>query len=124
MGPFSPRRSAVGWSLATVGPAVVTVLLDRLRDHVGLPGVLLVYLLVTVLSANAGGWAPGLVAAVASCLLANWFFTPPVHTFTIGAAENVLALVIFLAVAALMSLSVAQAARRTSEAARARAQAE
>jgi two-component system sensor histidine kinase KdpD len=124
VGPFTPRRAVAAWTLATAGPVVATAVLDQLRGQLGLPSDLLVYLLVTVLSASAGGWAPALFGAVTSFLLANWYFTPPIHTFTIGEGENVLALVIFVVVAGLMSVFVAQAARRTSEAARARAQAD
>src|SRR4029077_13853928 len=84
IGPFTPRRAAVAWALAVVAPVLATVVLSQLRDQLGLPSDLLVYLLLTVLAAAAGGWAPGLFAAVTSFLLANWYFTPPIHTFTIG----------------------------------------
>ena len=57
-------------------------------------------------------------------LIVNWFFTPPLHTFTIGEGENVLALVVFVAVAGLVSGFVALAARRAAEGTRARAEAE
>lgn len=49
---------------------------------------------------------------------------PPVHRLTIASAENVLALLVFLIVAALVSSVVDLAARRTAQAARASAEAE
>ena len=57
-------------------------------------------------------------------LLANWYFTPPLYTFTIGEGENLLALAIFLIVAATVSGFVSLAARRANEGQRARAEAE
>ena len=54
----------------------------------------------------------------------NYYFTPPIHRFTIADHENVLALIVFLAVAVAVSATVDRAARRTREAASARAEAE
>jgi two-component system sensor histidine kinase KdpD len=121
---LEPRRRVLGWLTAVVGVPLVTLLLANLRDHVGLPGALLVYLLLVVTTATLGGWAPAIAAAVAGFLCANWFFTPPIHTWTISEAENLLALVVFLAVAVIVSWLVATAARRAAEASRATAEAE
>ena len=76
-------------------------------------------------SRRSAGFVPALVAAVGGFLLANWFFTPPFHTFTIAEGENLLALVVFLVVGGgRRAGSSAVAARRTAEAAQARAEAE
>ena len=50
------------------------------RDELALGSVLLVYLLVVVVAAAVGSLLPGLLAAGLSFGLANWFFTPPLHT--------------------------------------------
>ena len=63
-------------------------------------------------------------AAVVAFLLANWYFTPPLYTFTIGETENLLALAVFLIVAGTVSGLVSLAARRAAEGQRARAEAE
>ena len=118
------RRLAIGLALAAVGPPLLTVLLAQLRDEVGLPSVLLLFLLLVVAVSAVGGLWPALAAAVSGFLLVNWYFTPPLYTFTIGEGENVLALVVFLAVAVIVSGFVALAARRAAEAAQTRAQAE
>jgi two-component system sensor histidine kinase KdpD len=81
-------------------------------------------MLVVVVVAVIGGTLPAIGAAVVAFLLANWYFTPPIHTWTIDEAENLLALVIFVVVAAIVSTVVANAARRSAEATRARAEAE
>ncbi len=120
-----PRRRVIaGFLLAAVGLPLLTWVLTHLRDHMGLPSVLLLFLLlVTGISAIGGIW-PALAAAVAGFLFVNWYFTPPLHTFTIGEGENILALAVFVAVAALVSAFVALASRRAAEGTRARAEAE
>ncbi|MDQ1449962.1 MAG: two-component system, OmpR family, sensor histidine kinase KdpD, partial [Actinomycetota bacterium] len=57
-------------------------------------------------------------------LCANYYFTPPLHRLTIERRENVLALIVFLVVAGVVSAFVDAAARRARDAARARADAE
>ena len=120
-----PRRRVVaGGLLAVALLTALTVVLAELRDELGLPSVLLLYLLsVVVVSAVGGAW-PALGAAVAAFLLVNWYFTPPLYTFTIGETENLLALAVFLVVAATVSGFVSLAARRAAEGQRARAEAE
>jgi two-component system sensor histidine kinase KdpD len=81
------------------------------------------YLAAVVMIAAVGGLLVGLVAAVAAFLLENWYFTPPIHTWTIAEGENLVALTVFVAVSALVSLLVGQALRRSREAKRARAEA-
>jgi len=120
---LSPRRQSLGWVLAAVGLPLLTVVLVVMRSQVGLPSDLLLYLLMVLAVATVGGTWPGLGAAVAADLLANWFFIPPIHTLTISAAQNVLALVVFLAAAGMASWLVGYAARRAGEAARARSEA-
>jgi two-component system sensor histidine kinase KdpD len=88
-----------------------------------LPGDLLLYLALVVGVATAGGTWPGLGAAIAADLLANWFFIPPLHTLTIGDTDNLVALAVFLALAGVVSWLVGYAARRAAEAARGRAEA-
>ena len=121
---LSRRRVTIGWILAVAGPPLLAALLSLGRQGLGLPSVLLLFLMLVVVDAAIGGLLPALVAAVAGSLLANYYFTPPTHTFTIEEGENLLALFVFLAVAALVSWLVSVASRRTADAARARAEAE
>ena len=118
------RRVLLGLVLAAVGPLVLTAVLAGLREEVGLPSVLLLFLLLVVGVSAVGGLWPALAAAVSGFLLVNWYFTPPLHTFTIREGENILALAVFLTVAAVVSGFVALASRRAAEAARTRAEAE
>ncbi|MDQ1376640.1 MAG: two-component system, OmpR family, sensor histidine kinase KdpD [Acidimicrobiaceae bacterium] len=119
-----PRhRQVLGWSITAVGLPALTLALAHLRSDVTLSGDLLLYLALVVGVSAAGGTWPALGAAIAADLLANWFFIPPLHTFAIGDTDNVVALVVFLAVAGLVSWLVGYAARRSTEATRGRAEA-
>ena len=66
---------------------------------------------------------PGALAAIAGFLLSNYYFAPPVHTFTIADARDVLALLMFLVTAGVVSVLVDIAARRTAAAVQARSDA-
>jgi two-component system sensor histidine kinase KdpD len=122
--PLVPHRTLLAWLLAPLLLAGVTALLASLRDRVDLSAALPLYLLVVALLAVVGGRAVALVAAGAAFLCANWWLTPPVHTWKIAHTENVVALAAFVAVAAVVSTFVAVARERTSDAERARAEAE
>ncbi len=118
------RRVLIGLALAAVGPPALTAVLAQLRGEVGLPSVLLLFLLLVVGVSAVGGLWPALAAAISGFLLVNWYFTPPLYTFTISEGENILALVVFLAVAGTVSWLVALSARRAAEATQVRAEAE
>ena len=74
------------------------------RQPLGLPLVVQLYLVHTIVASLIGGMAPAIVTAVISSLTVNWFFTPPIGNLTIAAPENALALALFIVVAAAVSL--------------------
>jgi two-component system, OmpR family, sensor histidine kinase KdpD len=118
--PVPPRRQLAGWLLTAAGIPLLTLVLAQIRESAGLPTVLLAYLALVVIVSVVGGTWPALVAAVAAFLCANWFFTPPFYEWTIAEGENVVALFVFLGIALGVSRIVDTAARRATEAARAR----
>jgi len=118
--PLSPRRQLAGWVLAATGVPLLTLLLAQIRESAGLTTVLLTYLALIVIVSVVGGTWPALVAAVAAFLCANWYFTPPFYEWTVAEGENVVALFVFLGIALGVSRIVDTAARRATEAARAR----
>ena len=79
--------------------------------------MIVLYLLFVVVVSATGGTVPALVAAVAGFLAVNWYFTPPIHEWTIAEGENVVALIVYLLTAVIVSALVAVATRRTAEAA-------
>ena len=121
--PLSARRRLAGLVLAVVGLPLLTVVLTRVRTSVQFQGAVLSYLMLVVMVAAIGGSFPALVASVAGFLLLNWFFSEPIHTFTINQTSDVLALVGFLVIAGVVSALVDIAARRHADAVRARAEA-
>src|SRR5450755_2417759 len=109
---ISDRRLAGAFALELVGLPLLTVCLAAARRHLVFADELLLYLAAVVVVTRVGGFLPAVVAAVASSLLLNWFFTPPLHTWTIDSPQNLLALLLFVAVAVTVSSVVQLAARR------------
>src|SRR5690242_1993659 len=92
----------------------MTTVLAAYRAHVSLDDVLLIYLVAVLAITLVGGLWPAVLAAAAASLLINWYFTPPLHTFTIDAPQNLVALLLFITVAVTVSSVVHLAARRAS----------
>jgi two-component system sensor histidine kinase KdpD len=114
------RRRLVALALAGLGlPALTSVLLP-LRNQANLSSVLLAYLTLVVAVATVGGWLPAVLAALAASALGNYYFTQR----RINDPDNIVALVVFLAVAVVVSTLVALAERRRHQAERGRSEAE
>ncbi|HZM79727.1 MAG TPA: DUF4118 domain-containing protein [Candidatus Limnocylindrales bacterium] len=119
---LSPTRRLAGFALTLVGLPALTALLHG--SGLNLASDVLFFLLAVVIIAVVGGLWPAVAAAVGGFLLLNWFFTPPLYEWTIAERENVLALLVFVAVGIMVSAVVDLAARRTREAAQASAEAQ
>jgi len=122
-GAIDLRRRLGGVVLAAAGLPLITVALVAWRPHLNLADDLLIYLVAVVTITVLGGFWPAVLAAVAASLLLNWYFTEPLHTFTIAEPRNLLALLLFVTVAVAVSSVVHLAARRAVQAARAREEA-
>jgi two-component system sensor histidine kinase KdpD len=118
------RRRLLGYALAAAAPPLLTLLLTGLRSQVNLTSDIVIFLAAVVAVAVAGGLIPAIIAAIVGSLLLNYYFTPPIHTFTIAQGNNALALGIFVAVGLVVSSVVDNAARRSQQAARAGAESE
>ncbi len=123
-GSLTLRRRVAGYVLAAAFAPIVTVVLASLRGNVNLTSVALTFLIGVILVALTGGFIPALLEAIAGSLLLNYYFTPPLHQFTIADANNAWAIGVFVIVAVLVSWVVDIAARRTKQAARASAESE
>ena len=117
------RRALSGVLAAAVGLPLLTLLLALARHHLSLTDDLLIYLVAVVALAVIGGFWPAVLGAASASLLLNWYFTPPLHTFTIDKPDNLLALLLFVTVAMLVSSVVHLAASRAGQAARSREEA-
>jgi two-component system sensor histidine kinase KdpD len=82
------------------------------------------YQLLVVVVALVGGIWPAIFAALLSGLTLDYFFVDPLYTITVGEPLHLLALLLYVVIAVLVSIVVDQAARRTRAAQRAAAEAE
>ena len=118
-----PRQLA---ALALGGAVLplLTVVLTAVREHLSLADDLLLYLLVVLGVTIVGGLWPAIVAAVAAGLCLNFYFTPPLHDWTIRAPQNVAALLLFVVAAVTVSGVVHVAARESARSRRSAAEAQ
>ncbi len=91
-----------------------------LRDSIGITSVALVFLMAVMTSAVTYGLFPALFTCILSVLTYNFFFLPPLYTFTITDPENVVAL-FFFAVVALIASNLAARVRAQAVTAASRA---
>jgi two-component system, OmpR family, sensor histidine kinase KdpD len=99
------------------------LVLGRLiHPYIGIENVDLVFLTIVIGVAVRYGLLPSLAAVVAASLCYNFFFLPPLYTFTIADPTNVAALVFFTVVAVLVS-NVAARVRSQAMTAQGRAKA-
>ncbi|PRY42710.1 DUF4118 domain-containing protein [Umezawaea tangerina] len=121
--PLRTSRRLAGWALAVLAPILATAIGVWLRDDLIQSTNVVDYFLATVLVALVGGLGPAVFAAVFSALLLNFYFTPPLFTFTVDTQQNVVTLVAMVVVGVTVALVVDRAARRAEQAARARTEA-
>ncbi|MDT5064424.1 MAG: two-component system, OmpR family, sensor histidine kinase KdpD [Mycobacterium sp.] len=121
--PLTSSRRVVGWFLSVLLPSLATVVGIVLSRHLDFSTDVVDYVLATVIVARVGGLGPAVVAAILSAGLLNFFFTPPLYTLAVHSPRNVITLVAMVVVAVLVALVVDMAARRATQAARARTEA-
>ena len=110
-------RAYVG-SLAFVAVALGVGLL--LHQKLGVGSIALTFLTAVLVSAVVYGLWPALFACLASVLAYNFFFLPPLYTFTIADPENVVAL-FFFAITAVIASNLTARVRAQAITARQRA---
>ena len=121
-GSLSTRRRIAGFAvLAVLGP-LLTWLLVSSRSPEALTTDVLAYELLAVVVALVGGAFSSLIAALASGFALDYFFTKPFYTVTVNEPLHLVALLLYLLTAALVSVVVDRAARKTRVARRAAAE--
>ena len=93
------------WAYAgSSGTVAVALGIGSLIERfIGLQSIPLVFLMAVLSSAIVWGLPPALYACLLSVLIFNFFFIPPLYTFTIADPENVVALFFFALVAIIVS---------------------
>ncbi|CAN5540844.1 sensor histidine kinase KdpD [soil metagenome] len=89
--------------LALLVVAAALGVAQLIRPFFGIENVDLVFLTAVVGVAVRFGLWPSLLASVAASLCYNFFFLPPVHTFTIADPTNIAAFFFFMLIALLVS---------------------
>ena len=90
--------------------AAVTALGTELIHVLALANVALLYLLPVMVAATRFGLWPGVFAGIASSAAYNFFFLPPIYSFTVSNPENLITLLVLLGVGIVTS-SLASRAR-------------
>jgi two-component system sensor histidine kinase KdpD len=97
--PFDPRPYLMSLLIVAIGLGAA----ELIHPWFGIENVDLVFLTAVVSVAVRFGLWPSLLASVAASLCYNFFFLPPIHTFTITDPTNVAAFFFFMLIAILVS---------------------
>jgi two-component system sensor histidine kinase KdpD len=109
----SQRIIAVArWAGAALGVAAITALYDRTL-HVNATTVALTYLVFILFLSTRWGLRYAIAGSIAATACYNFFFLPPVHTFTVSDPENLVALIVLL-ITSVVSSRMAERIREES----------
>lgn len=101
------------YALGSLAVAVATAVEFRI-PNVNLSTVSLSFLLIVLLTAASAGLRTAIFVSILSTLAFNYFFLPPIYTFTVADTRNWVALFAFL-VTAIIASQLAERARRQTE---------
>lgn len=111
-------RGAYPYPLTAAAILAVTLPMLAFRESLGILNVALVYLLLVFLVALLAGPGPASLAAIVSFVVFDFFFIPPIHTFSVARSDHVLALFVYLGVAFVTGQLVSRVRLRTEIAVR------
>jgi len=117
--PSTNLKAYLGSLAMTAGALAVGLLLQR---YLAVSNIALVFLMAVLASAITYGLWPALLTSLVSVLAYNFFFLPPLYTFTIADPDNVAAL-FFFAVVAMIASNLTSRVRNQAVVARQRAKA-
>ncbi|MGZ4387696.1 MAG: sensor histidine kinase [Gaiellaceae bacterium] len=109
------RRELTGLAAGALAVAVVTVVIWGLKPYVPVLSLGALYVLGVLPIAVFWGLPYAVAVSVASMLAFNWFFLPPVHTFTLADSRNWFALGVFVATGVVVSELAARMRRQARE---------
>lgn len=100
------------YAVAIAGVVAITAAIGAVQSYAKVGGLSALYLLLVLwIGARWGRW-PAVTASVAAFLMYDFFFVPPVGTFTVAGPTELLELIVLLAVA-LVTSQLASSLRRT-----------
>ncbi|MGH2687627.1 MAG: sensor histidine kinase [Actinomycetota bacterium] len=99
---WSASRTVLPWWMGGLVPTV-TACAGGLAAGLNATAAAGLFVLAVIAGALLAGLGGGLLASVLSFVALNWFFTPPLRTFRVGKADDLVALAVFLAVSVVVS---------------------
>lgn len=90
------KTNVKSYILSVFGVAVLTSILAPLQSYFSLTTIGFAYLILVLFTARSIGSFPAIMAAILSAGCYNFFFIPPLYTFTIDDSRNWFALAAFL----------------------------
>jgi len=111
-------RRVAPYVVGIVGALAVTAAIGLVSSRFQVPGLSAFYLLLVLWLGATWGRGPAVAGSVAAFLMYDFFFVPPVGTFTVRGPSELLELMVLLAVA-LVTGQLAGSLRRTQSAAEA-----
>ena len=91
------------YAMALLGVALALLVAEFVQPLLGIENVDLIFLTAVVTVAARFGLWPSMLASVAASLCYNFFFLPPIYTFTIADPTNIAAFVFFMLIALVVS---------------------
>jgi two-component system sensor histidine kinase KdpD len=104
-------RQVVPYGVAAAGAVAITAAIGAITAVASVSGLSALYLLLVLWLGARWGRGPALLGSIGAFLLYDFFFVPPVGTFTVRGPAELLGLVVLLAVA-LVTSQLAASLRR------------
>ena len=115
---FATRPSAwLGFATGVAGIVVVTLMIELLQSFVPVLTLGVLYVFAVLPVAVFWGSVASVAVAVASMLAFNFFFLPPLYTFTLADPSNWFSLAVFLVTAVVVSELASRSRLRATESA-------
>src|SRR6478736_4422323 len=115
---FATRPAAwLGFATGVAGIAMVTVIIELLQSFVPVLTLGVLYVFAVLPVAVIWGSVASVAVAVASMLTFNFFFLPPLYTFTLADPSNWFSLAVFLVTAVVVSELASRSRLRATESA-------
>ncbi len=97
-----------GYAVSLGLGAIITLIGKSFFEHGNITNIGLLFLIPVMLAATRYGMRTGIVTSLACSLAYNFFFIPPLHTFTIQDPQNIITVLVLLGVAVVGSRLASQ----------------
>lgn len=106
LAPISLQRRLSAWAMVVLGLPLLSIVTVQARGDIGLQSAVLLFLISAVIVGAIGGIWPAFFGAIAAFAVLDYFFTEPLHNFTIANSDDGFTLAAFIIVAGVVSVLV------------------